>query len=450
MRNKAISTGAAAGLFIVGLLVGLAVMYGIAASTGLGTQTVTVGGGTVTQTVTVAGGICASGQKITIGVLTDLSGELSDTGTKVRHAVLMAKDDVNSYLQKIGCQLTVDLAIVDYALDNQRALSALQTMAAQGIQAVVGPLNSGAAKFILQFADSNRIVLVSPSSTSPALAIPNDFLFRTVPNDAAQGLAGARMMWDRGVRAAIIVNRHDAYGDGLANATAARFKQLGGTVVDIIAYDTKTTDFTPILAKIQSDFNAAAQQFGAERVGIYMITFEEIGNMLMTASKSFPSLLSTPQPWFGTDGQALNNKLITNSTTGPLMVKIRLPSTLYAPVNSTKTVDFIQRFTKALGVTPDAYTMSAYDDVWLITLSTLAAGKYDGQAIQRVFSSVAANYFGLIGWTHLEPSGDLAPSIYQIWMVVSKGGTPTWVLAGTWDASTDSITWTVPPPPPSG
>jgi branched-chain amino acid transport system substrate-binding protein len=446
--KKGISTGAAAGLFVIGLLVGVVVMYGVAASGGLGAQTITITTGGATVTTTVLGGLC-SGQKITIGVLTDLSGELSDEGTKVKQAVLMAKDDVNKYLQQAGCQLTVDLAIEDYSLDNQKALSQLQAMASQGIQAVVGPLNSGTAQFILQFADSNHILLVSPSSTSPALAIPNDFLFRTVPNDAAQGLAGARMMWDRGVRAVIIVNRHDTYGDGLANATATRFKQLGGTVVDIIPYDTRTTDFTPILQRIQTEFNSAVQQFGADKVAIYAITFEEIGTMLIQANQNFPSLLSTTQPWYGTDGQALNTKLISNSTTGPLMLKIRLPSTLYAPVNSTKTVDFIQRFRAITGVVPDAYTMSAYDDVWLIVLSALAAGKYDGQAMQKVFASVANNYFGLIGWTHLQPSGDLAPTMYQIWMPVKKADKIDWVLAGTWDAGTDTVTWLVPPPPPS-
>jgi hypothetical protein len=74
-------------------------------------------------------------------------------------------------------------------------------------------------------------------------------------------------------------------------------------------------------------------------------------------------------------------------------------------------------------------------------LSVLAAGKYDGAAIQKVFPSVANNYFGLIGWTHLQDSGDIAPTGYFIYEVQTVNGTPTWVKAGSYDFGTDSITW---------
>src|SRR4029077_2012467 len=168
--------------------------------------------------------LCSSGKTITIGELLDLSQGLSDQGKKAQDSSSIAITDINAALASSNCKLTFQTAIDDYALDNTKALTQLESLAASGVQVVVGPLNSGTAQYILSYANSNHIVLISPSSTSPTLAINNDYLFRTVPNDAAQGSADGRMLWDRGAKSVVIIERHDSYGDGLANATAAKFK----------------------------------------------------------------------------------------------------------------------------------------------------------------------------------------------------------------------------------
>src|SRR5216683_7969492 len=166
---------------------------------------------TLNKPTTVA--LCNSGQTITIGELMDLSGSLSDQGKKAQDSSTLAVKDINSALVASGCSLRFANQIQDYAHDNNVAQQKLTSFAASGIQVVVGPLNSAAANFILTYANNHHIVLISPSSTSPTLAIAGDYLFRTAPNDAAQGAADGRMLWDRGAKAVIIIERHDAYGD---------------------------------------------------------------------------------------------------------------------------------------------------------------------------------------------------------------------------------------------
>ena len=457
LKRQAVTSSVAAGLFIVGLLVGAGVVYGIASAGYFGgaTQTVTttVGGQvststvTFTQTGTLGGGLC-NGQTITIGALNDLSGELSSQGQEDFLKEQMAIEDVNAFLKAAHCNLTFKLDNRDYKLDAPTALAQLQALFAEGVQVVVGPLDSGTTQYVLGYANSNHIVLISPSSTSPALAIPNDYLFRTAPNDAAQGQADARVMLDRGAKAVILVNRDDTYGNGLANATKTFLLKDDPNVIikGPYKYDISTKDFTPLLSQINNDFNALASQVGADHVAIFIVSFEEIGTMLIQANQNFPNLLNTPLPWFGTDGTAQNSKIINASTSGPYAAKVRLPSTLFNVVNNSKTIEFAQRFHQKYPNIPNTfYGYEGYDDVWLAALSIIAAGKNDGTAIHDVLPLVAANFYGLTGWEGLQPSGDRIPGSYQIWSVVTSNGKIQWQLAGTWDYSTDSVAWINPP-----
>jgi len=233
-------------------------------------------------------------------------------------------------------------------------------------------------------------------------------------------------------------------------ATAMKFAALGGKVIDTIQYDStssSTTDFTPILQQLQNDFNRYVPTYGADKIALDFVSFEELGSLVIQAGhqSSFPW---TQLPWFGADGITLDSALTFNSTTAPLLAQLRFTSPLFYTVNNTKTLEFYNRFAnKYPGQICDQYCLGAYDDVWISALATLQAGAYDGTKIQAVMSAVASNYYGLTGWTELDINGDRVPQLYQIWKIGVQGSSSqvTWVLAGTWDASSDSITWLSPP-----
>jgi len=138
--------------------------------------------------------------------------------------------------------------------------------------------------------------------------------------------------------------------------------------------------------------------------------------------------------------------LSANATSGPLLAQVKLPSTLSEFANNTKTMALYAKLDNTYpGQACDIYCLSAYDDVWLAALATLQVGAYDGMKIQSGMLTVASNYYGVTSWTELEASGDRVAQAYQIWKVVSQGTGYVWVLAGTWDATKDKITWNSPP-----
>ena len=422
-------------LLVVGLVIGAVVGYGATATTKGATSTVTT---TVQQT---SGGSGLSGT-INIGVLADMTDGLASEGIKINYTAHQAAADINAYLANTAYagKVKFNVIVEDYALDNTKAQNDMNTFKSDGVTVVVGPLNSGTAQALLSYANSNQMVMISPSSTSDALAIPNDYLFRTAPTDVVQGMADASMMYGDGVRGVIQVYRQDTYGSGLANYTSADFTKLGGTVVAQIPYDTTTTDFSPILSTLNTDWQNAVGKFGVDGLAIQLISFDEGATIIQQASQQYPSLLKTQQPWYGVDGEQ-GESAFTNSTIASAIQAVRLPATVFGYTNSSKTVALCQQILQATSLTCDPYPLGAYDDVWIGALSILACGSNSGACVQKEITTVADNYYGVTGWTELNANGDRAASDYLIYCITGPSNNLQWTVCGTWSFSSDSVTW---------
>jgi len=269
------------------------------------------------------------------------------------------------------------------------------------------------------------------------------------------------MLVDRGATDAIIVQRKDTYGDGLANATRDRFVALGGHVEPIIQYDASaadagTLDWTATLTTLNTEFNnAVTAGYSVDKIAIDVIAFEEFSAMVIKAQSSFSSGSAhnfpwSTLPWFGTDGEADNGKIITPASTGTLVAQVKIVSTLFSTSDNAKSTALSSSFiSKYPSTTCDSYCLGAYDDLWLGAMSTILVGSYNGTAIQEYLENYIAtsngSLYGVTGPLSFQTTGDRLPTSYQIWKVVLQSGTATWVQAGSWDNGSDSITWTSVP-----
>ena len=116
-------------------------------------------------------------------------------------------------------------------------------------------------------------------------------------------------------------------------------------------------------------------------------------------------------PWFGTDGQADDAKIITPTSTRNLVAQVKLASTVFAATNNTKTQALFSEFaSKYPTQTCDSYCLGAYDDVWLGAMATIQAGSNNGTAIQAYLQQYISTYngslFGVTGSMSFQASGD--------------------------------------------
>jgi len=108
------------------------------------------------------------------------------------------------------------------------------------VLAIVGALSSGVTFASSSITIDNRIVLISPSSTSPMITDlhDNDFVFRTVLSDAFQGLVQGRLAAGQlGYKSAAVIYVNNPYGKGLALIFNENFQKWGGGQCTLIPYE---------------------------------------------------------------------------------------------------------------------------------------------------------------------------------------------------------------------
>jgi branched-chain amino acid transport system substrate-binding protein len=382
-----------------------------------------------TVTVTVAAAAGPSGD-IPIGALLPLTGALATYGAQCKEAFLLAVDDVNAWLQQLGKPWRLKPVIEDTGVDPVKALNKLMDLAARGVKVVIGPMASSEVKNIKSFADTNKILVISQSSTSMELALPGDFIYRFTAPDKYQGIAIAHILWERGVRYVIAMWRGDTWGDGLKNYTKAEFMKIcsgagGGNCgfVDGIRYDPKATEFSVEVAKLADIVKSYVDKYGKDKVGVLAISFEEIANILTEAVKY--SVLAEVK-WQGSDGTYGTSKLAEDVTLAEFSVKTQFWNTMSAPGESPLRESVRQRILQRVGQEPIPYAYFTYDAVWAVALAISYTGKYDGEAIRDAIPLILKNFIGASGHFELDENGDRATPDYTIATIVKIGDKYVW------------------------
>jgi branched-chain amino acid transport system substrate-binding protein len=383
-------------LAIVALIIGLVAGYGVA---------VIMGGAPLATTA-------APEKKVyNIGFTLPLSGELSSIGKIWEKVVQLAMEDLNREVKACGLNVEFRAVILDDGTSEEKALQNIQSFAQQGIKVVIGPAASAQVKAVKAYADSNKIVIISPSSTAPTLAIPDDYIFRTVGSDAGQAKVLATLARQEGAKKVVVFHRNDEYGVAFADFFERHFKEMGGAAIKL-PYQTGLSDYA-------SEVAALASRVQSERAdAVVLIAFDTDGaNILSHAAES--AVLSSVR-WFVSEGPHGAEELLS-STIGRFASKVRLFGTRPLFIANPLYEDFKKRMVQRFGIEPGVFSENLYDSVKLAGWAILRAGTYDGEAIRAALIEVAKTYYGPSGWTIFDSAGDKAQQDYGVWAIVPGG-----------------------------
>ena len=174
-----------------------------------------------------------------VGNLNSFTGSIAEFGPPLRNSVQLAASHVNRAGGVGGGSMLVISR--DTAVNPVQGVDAARALVdVEGAVAIVGALSSGVTIAVAQSVTiPKETPIISGASTAPAITTleDNDFVFRTTPSDAAQGIILARLAQEQGFGTVGIMYINNAYGEGLANQFEESFTALGGTVTAMVPHE---------------------------------------------------------------------------------------------------------------------------------------------------------------------------------------------------------------------
>jgi branched-chain amino acid transport system substrate-binding protein len=374
--------------------------------------------------------------KVPIGLITSLTGAWSSGGKSIKIAVQEAEKDVNDYLDNKNSSIRVKLLIENSKTDPVETVKAVKRLTDSGVKIVVGPATSAAVMAVKDYAVQNDVILLSPSSTSPALSIFGDNLFRFVPDDTNQAEFISNKMWDDGIRVVVPMWRADTFGNELVKSMKENFERKGGVVLDGVQYYPHTGEFASslhrinfimwnqYLKKLSNIVENTTQSFAPGKVGVYLASFDEVTPILIQSNEH--EILHKVK-WYGSDASAQNLQIIRNHDAADFAQTTNFSNPLFHVDLNNKTAETVGAVIekKLHGSTSLTYPTIAYDTFWIAALSlekiaNNMTDEIDVDNLKKVIISTASLHNGISGNTVLNDAGDRINANYDIWSVTKS------------------------------
>lgn len=193
----------------------------------------------------VLGG-CAPPEPYRIGFLGGISGRYADLGIGGRNGAALAIEMRNA-AGGINDR-KIELVVEDDKQDPDVARQAVSRLIARKVDAIIGPMTSQIAIDCVPSINAARMVMVSPTVTTPALSKLDDHFLRVIAPTTDYARKNANYHFSRqGYRriAAVYDLRNRAYSESWLADYHAAFVALGGTLISTESYVSgDETDFT--------------------------------------------------------------------------------------------------------------------------------------------------------------------------------------------------------------
>jgi branched-chain amino acid transport system substrate-binding protein len=381
----------------------------------------------------------SSGSKtIKIGITLPLSGSSLASAGPARDGALLAIKEANAAGTVKGYTLTAD--ILDHSVngqyDAQQGAKDMTTLVSDtAVMGVVGPFNSAVAKVQIPISNQAGLLQCSPANTNPDLtkgdagkqlrtANPDKINYiRVATTDDIQGPAVATYAYqDLGLKKVAIIDDLSVYGKGIADAFAAQFTKLGGTVVDREGADPKTNDYSPILTKFAS-LSPDSVFFGGVTAN---------GGGLVR--KQMPQAGLGKLPFLGGDGIQDQNGGVQGSF---INIAGAAAADSYSSVAAIHDIpgaaDFATKYQAEYKADPGAYSASGYAcaQVIIAALATAASkGDITRENVRAAGVDTTTTFQTVLGPVQFDAVGDTSQKIISLYKVdmTAASGKGDWIF----------------------
>ncbi|WP_446867371.1 ABC transporter substrate-binding protein [Phormidesmis sp. 146-12] len=373
-----------------------------------------------------------------IGSLLPATGDLGSIGQQMIATVPLLVETVNQCGGVNGEPVT--LVSVDDQTDPSAGTEGMTRLAeAEKVAGVVGSFASSVSTAALPVAVRNKVVLISPGSTSPVFTQQakegkfQGYWARTAPPDTYQAQALAKLAQERGFKTAGTIVINNDYGVGFEKEFVKAFEKLGGTITNA----SKPTRYDPKATTFQTE---AAAAFAGKPDAVAAVLYADTGSLLVKSafeqgvSKGTQLLLTDGvySPDFVSKvGKTQDGKSILSGAIGTV------------PGANGKALDAFTKLWAEKQKRPLApYAAHSWDAAAILVLAAQSAKANTGEAIKDKLREVTnapgtevtdvckglellkkgekINYQGASGNVNIDESGDVIGN-YDVWTVKDDG-----------------------------
>lgn len=326
-----------------------------------------------------------------IGVMYPLTGDGAAYGLPIQRATKIAIDEVNAKGGINGRKLE---AIYEDSKCNPKDgnAAAQKLVNIDKVKVIIGGVCSGETLGAAPIVNDNRVVMISPSATSPDITSKGgDFVFRLSPSDAFAGIVASDYAYkDLGARKAAVVSEATDYAQGLRRVFKENFAKLGGEIVADETFNPEDTDFRTQVTK--------AKASNPDVVYIVPQTVPK-GVLLVKQLKEagVKQQILTAEVLIG------RNVIKENSADVEAMIGVEQKFDDKAPKADALLGKYKQQ-AKEDAPFP-AFMSAAYDIVYLIA-DAIEKNGYDGEKIRDYLYAVK-DYEGAVGKVTIDENGDV-------------------------------------------
>jgi branched-chain amino acid transport system substrate-binding protein len=338
---------------------------------------------------------------IKVGINAPITGDIPKVGEGTKYAAKMWLQDIEKAggLEVGGTKYPVELVIEDNEAKAESAVKANTKMITEDeVLVIVGPQSSKQAVPAGDVANNYETPMITPWSTNPDSTKDRPFVFRGCFLDPFQGPVLANFITEefKYTKAAVLYDVASDYPKGLAEFFRGAWEKIhgAGSVVAYESFTTKDTDFSSQLSKIAK---SGAQVLFTPQY------YNEVALIVQQANE-----LGWTGPIVGSDswGSAETVTLCGEDCYGLFF------STHYAAAGAKgATKEFIDRYEKTYGYTPDDVAALTWDSLRLVQAAIENSGKISGRikkdrkAVRDALAKIK-NFQGITGDMTFTEEGD--------------------------------------------
>jgi branched-chain amino acid transport system substrate-binding protein len=343
----------------------------------------------------------ACSRPIDVGVIVSDTGAAASYGEEVRRGLEVALAEVRA---AGGMGGRIRLLYRDDATNPEVGVQATRELIEQqGVRLVIGAVSSPVTLRIAPTCERARVVLLSPTSSSPAITTAGEWIFRNYPSDTLEGSSLADFARDQGCRRVAVLAVRNEFGTGLSAVFARRFQGDARQVVLSVPF--KEGDAGEF-AKLAAVVRAAAPD------GVYIAGYADDTVGLLAALRQA-----------GVRSIALGTSSMTAEAVGragPSAEGLVFPETSFdaeSPQSAARA--FAAAYRARFHEEPDAFAAHAYDALKLLVLAMERTGSPDAESVRRGLMGID-DYPGASGPVAFDENGDVVQ--YPRLFVVHQGG----------------------------